>query len=221
MTNAGPVPAGRGLDWDPTDHRDRADLVEAARRFMSAVALTDVPPDELRRVTEQLHQLTGRLTIAARPRCLRFPLPTAGFEGRVRGSADPVLGLFNPIAVPLVLTIGADGTARGTVTLGPLFEGPPELVHGGFSAMLMDGIMGTLVRALGINAMTGTLTLRYLAPTPLDRPLDLSARAVSREGRKTTVEGRITADGRPTVLGTGIFVSPAGTTPEQPSTARP
>jgi hypothetical protein len=57
--------------------------------------------------------------------------------------------------------------------------------------------------------MTGTLTVRYLAPTPLDRPLDVSARVLSRERRKTTVEGWISVDGTPTVLGTGIFVSPS------------
>jgi acyl-coenzyme A thioesterase PaaI-like protein len=90
-----------------------------------------------------------------------------------------------------------------------MFEGPIGWVHGGYSAMVMDAIMGTLVRALGTSAMTGTLTVRYLAPTPLDRPLDVSARVLSRERRKTTVEGWISVDGTPTVLGTGIFVSPS------------
>ncbi|GAB3137016.1 PaaI family thioesterase [Micromonospora sonneratiae] len=205
--NGGPgqVP---GSDWDPADHRDRADLVEATRRLMSAVALTDVTPDELRWAAERVERITDLLTTATRPRCLRFPLPTAPFQGRVQGSADPVLGLFNPLAVPMAVTIGADGTASGTLTPGPLFEGPPELVHGGYSALLLDGIMGTLVRALGITAMTGTLTLRYLAPTPLEQPLELSAWVSSRHGRKTTVEGRLSAGGTPTVLGTGIFVSP-------------
>jgi acyl-coenzyme A thioesterase PaaI-like protein len=195
--------------WELADHRELADLVEATRRLMSAVALSDVPPDDLRHAAQQLERIAGELAVAARKRCVRLPLPSGSFRGRVPSSGDPVLGIFNPIAVPLIVTIDEDGSAKGTLTPGAMFEGPIGSVHGGYSAMLMDAIMGTLVRALGTSAMTGTLTVRYLAPTPLDRPLDVSARVLSWERRKTTVEGWISVDGTPTVQGTGIFVSPS------------
>ena len=58
--------------------------------------------------------------------------------------------------------------------------------------------------------MTGTLTLRYLRPTPLG---DCSARAwVDRvEGVKTIVKGEFhRADGTTTVEAEGIFVMPGG-----------
>ncbi|MEV0810968.1 PaaI family thioesterase [Micromonospora sp. NPDC050200] len=203
------------------DHRELAELVDAARRLVSAAALADIAPADMRRATAQMRQVTDVLATAARSRCLRLPLPTGPVRGRVGGSADPVLGRFNPIAAPLVVTIDDEGVARGRLTPGALFEGPPGAVHGGYSAMVLDGVMGTLVRALGVIAMTGTLTLRYLAPTPLDRPLDLTARVVDRGGRKTTVEGWISADGRTTVHGNGTFVSPLtwppNTTPRQPA----
>lgn len=191
------------------DHGDLADLVEAARRLMSAAALADVPAEEMRSAAERMNQLARELGAASRDRCLRLPMPTGPFLGRVPSTGDPVLGTLNPIAVPLVVTVGEDGSATGTLTPGALFEGPIGAVHGGYSAMVLDAIMGTLVRAQGVRALTGTLTLRYLALTPLDRRLDVSARLLSQHGRKTTVEGWIRAGGTPTVRATGVFVAPS------------
>jgi len=209
------------LAADVTDgHRELAELVDATRRLVSAAALADVAPAQMRRATAQLRQVTDLLVTATRNRCLRIPMPVGPVRGRLGGSADPVFGRFNPIAAPLVVTIDDEGVARGTLTPTALFEGPPDAVHGGYSAMLLDGVMGTVVRAMGITAMTGTLTLRYLAPTPLDRPLDLTARVVDRRGRRTTVEGRISVDGRTTVRGDGIFVSPR-TWPPRTTTDQP
>ncbi|GAA2358453.1 PaaI family thioesterase [Dactylosporangium salmoneum] len=206
-----------GQDWtqleralfDPAGHPGRVAVAEAVRELMRAVATTTAATDdELGEVAGRLRQITAG--IVAGDRCVRYPLPTGPFSGRVLGSGDPVFGMFNPVAGPLVVTIEPDGTAAGVLTPSPLFEGPGGAVHGGYTAFLVDAVMGTLLRALGISALTGTLSVRYLALTPLARPLHLSAWVESTDGRKVTAAARITVDGRPTVTATGLFIAAAG-----------
>ena len=44
-------------------------------------------------------------------------------------------------------------------------------------------------------------------PTPSDRPLHLSARAIASEGSWVTVEGELSVDGEVTATCTGKFVA--------------
>lgn len=188
---------------------ERVDLVAATRDLMAAVSLTDVPADDLRRATDGIRRIAAELTAATRPRVVRVPLPSGPLRGDVTGTADPVLGRFNPVAPPLRVTVDPAGSAHARLVPAPMFEGPQGAVHGGYLAMLLDAVMGTLVRSLGALAVTGKLTMRYLKPTPLDRPLRLSARVLSRESRKVTVEGEVTADEVRTVQSTGLFITPS------------
>ncbi len=92
--------------------------------------------------------------------------------------------------------------------LGAAYEGPPGLVHGGVCALVLDHILGATAHRPGEPAFTGTLTLRYVAPTPLGA---LRAEAwVDRDDRgKTFAEGRlIDAAGTVTVQAEGIFIRP-------------
>jgi acyl-coenzyme A thioesterase PaaI-like protein len=55
--------------------------------------------------------------------------------------------------------------------------------------------------------MTGTLTIRYLRPTPLHTELIIEAELVRIKGRKIFTEGRILADGLLTAEAEGLFIS--------------
>ena len=100
-----------------------------------------------------------------------------------------------------------DGDAASATTVpNALYEGPPESVHGGYLAHLMDCMLGTLVQATGRRSVTGTLDLRYLARTPLDVPLELGARILETTGRKTTAEAWVEVDGARTVEARGLFI---------------
>lgn len=186
----------------------RADLVAATRELISAVSLTDVSAAELSAAAAQIRRMTADLTTATRSRVVRVPLPPGPLQGEVTGTADPVLGRFNPVAPPLRVTVDETGASASLVPAAT-FEGPPGAVHGGYTAMLLDAIMGILVRSLGISAVTATLSLKYLRPTPLDQRLQLGSRVLSQGERKVTVEGVISAGGVETVRATGLFVSPS------------
>jgi len=96
--------------------------------------------------------------------------------------------------------------ARGGVTVGPAFEGPPGRVHGGALAAIFDEIMGALLPAIGVMAFTGRLTVRYRKATPLGVPLELRSWLASREGRRLHLEAEAKADGVLFANAEAIFV---------------
>ncbi|HEY3523044.1 MAG TPA: PaaI family thioesterase [Candidatus Limnocylindrales bacterium] len=90
-----------------------------------------------------------------------------------------------------------------------------RVVNGGICATLLDCTMNwaaisALVdhegAAVAPDTVTAELSVRYLAPTPSDRPVVVSARVVAIDGRRVTVEGTLEADGRTTASGRGTFV---------------
>src|SRR5574339_140484 len=116
----------------------------------------------------------------------------------VDASLHTAVGHRNPFAPPLKVEKTEDGTAFAAFHLGAAYEGPPDLVHGGVSALILDQMLGEAAAAGGAPGMTGRLNLTYRRPTPLG---DLSAKAWIHEvnGHKTTVKGHIIGpDGEPT-----------------------
>jgi acyl-coenzyme A thioesterase PaaI-like protein len=101
----------------------------------------------------------------------------------------------------------ADGY-RATVTLGPSWEGGPGLVHGGALSLLFDHVMAWATTRVGQPgpSMTGTMTLAYRRPTPLNVPLTVTASVERVSGRKISISAELVADGHVTVTGTGLFI---------------
>jgi len=94
----------------------------------------------------------------------------------------------------------------------------PGFVYGGLIASLVDcHAMGTAaaewMRARGVETgsqpterfVTGTLTVKYLHPTPMGGELEVRARATRIGERKVTVEAEVIADGA--VCATGQVVA--------------
>lgn len=72
------------------------------------------------------------------------------------------------------------------------FEGPPAAAHGGIVAAYMDEVMaGAALSQTGRLHVTGELTVRYLKPAPLGRPLLGRGRAVKDSGRYLDLEATL------------------------------
>jgi acyl-coenzyme A thioesterase PaaI-like protein len=180
-------------------------LAQRTREFIDAGLHTVVDHAEVEEVTAKLEALTARLTKETDPGFLGVQIAPDG-TGRNHGNA--VVGLRNPIAPPLKIERTEDGTSFAAFHLGAAYEGPPTLVHGGVSALILDQMLGEAAAAGGAPGMTGRLNLTYRRPTPLG---DLTAKAWIHEvdGYKTTVKGQIIApDGEPTVEAEGLFILP-------------
>jgi acyl-coenzyme A thioesterase PaaI-like protein len=113
---------------------------------------------------------------------------------------------------------GEAGTVETRWQASEAYEAFDGVVNGGICATLLDctmnwaaiwallGAAGGARPAAAADTVTGELSVRYLAPTPSDRPVRVRARVVGIDGRRVCVEGSSEADGRTTATGRGTFV---------------
>ena len=123
---------------------------------------------------------------------------------------SPVIGLANPVAPPVRVAVvegeGGRPEIAGRANFGYAYEGPPTCVHGGVIAETFDEVLGAANIVAGNPAMTGTLTVRYRKPTPLQhRPPGRGALARA-DGRKVHTWGGIYPGDVLTAEADGIFI---------------
>ncbi|MCP3913087.1 MAG: PaaI family thioesterase [Actinomycetia bacterium] len=118
-------------------------------------------------------------------------------------------GAFHPHASGINFFRAGDDVV-GRADIDPGHAGPPNRIHGGVVASLVDETMGALNRSHGRRAFTASLTVDYRAAAPIDEPVEFRATTVSHEGRKIVLscEGS-TADGTVFCESKGLFIQPA------------
>jgi acyl-coenzyme A thioesterase PaaI-like protein len=87
-------------------------------------------------------------------------------------------------------------------------EGGPNVAHGGWTAAILDEVLGHVPILHGQLAVTGTLTIRYVRPVPIERELEARAWVARREGRRWYVAGELVLASTGAVLASaeGIWV---------------
>ncbi len=176
-------------DEELTPHRQlRRRIGSALREITERLIATDAPDEDLERAAGTLELTAQALRGYAHGRVYQHAEASTSGGGAPEGHLDysPVLGLANPLAPPLKLVIEGNHVI-GTVTYGSAYEGPPGHVHGGMVAAGFDEVMGAAQALTGHPGMTGTLTIRYEAPTPLRQELRFDAWVDKVEGRKIFV----------------------------------
>lgn len=109
-----------------------------------------------------------------------------GFEDRAVG------GSANPTSVE-VISVRFEEDVIADVALPRAFEGAPGRAHGGMVAAIFDDVTGFVIGKLQEPAFTGELTVRYLAPVPVDERLEIRARLDGRERRKLFISAEMRA----------------------------
>lgn len=123
--------------------------------------------------------------------------------------ANPVVGLRNAIAPPLVMHHEDDGRCWSEFHLGAAYEGPPGWVHGGICALVLDHVLGEAASSgLSKPLFTGTITCKYLRGTPLGA-LRVEAFTERVDGIKTFTRGHLSDADGVTVEAEGVFIKPA------------
>jgi hypothetical protein len=200
------------IDWDfiSGDEHERVGavhkpLTEAVRRLIEASIRTGADADAIERARQAIDEVSRQLESVppSRPRMLRHVetgLPVVW--------GNPAAGQHNPVAPPM--TARHEGSrCWSEFTLGPVYEGPPGLVHGGICALLLDQLLGEVAtEQLSKPKLTGTITLKYLRGTPLG-PLRAEAWVESTEGYKTYARGFLADAQGTTVEAEGVFIMPA------------
>ena len=121
---------------------------------------------------------------------------------------SPVSGRRNPIAPPIRMWRDGD-EVRGEALFSPTYAGPPNSVHGGIIAAVFDELLSMANVVSGTAGFTGTLTIKYLKHTPLDRPIELWAVTERNTGRKQFSRGEMRVNGEVVASAEGLFIRPA------------
>lgn len=183
-------------------------LAESIRRLIDVSIRSEADPATVAAARAKIDRAADELSQALRPGSFgvrRTP------EGQNIAWGNVVVGARNPVAPPLVMHHEPDGLVWSEFVLGAAYEGPPEHVHGGVSALILDHVLGATAHQPGRPAYTGTLTLRYRRRTPLGRPLRAQALVERTEGAKTFAVGQIADEHGVTVEAEGVFIHPKRT----------
>jgi acyl-coenzyme A thioesterase PaaI-like protein len=182
-----------------------APLAESIRRLVDASIRTEAGPAAVAAATSKIDSATAELSEALKPGPFgvhRNP------DGQTIAWGNAVVGVRTPIAPPLVIHRDPDGLVWSEFVLGAAYEGPPNTVHGGVCALVLDHVLGATAHQPDRPAFTGTLTLRYRRPTALGRPLRAQAHVERVEGVKTFAVGHLADEHGVTVEAEGIFIHP-------------
>ncbi len=189
-------------------------LTAAVRDLVDVSLRTGVDAGTIADATTQIEAVTNMLRCEQADRPVRFQRHE--ITGRPVVWSNPVIGLRNPLAPPLTVHHDSDGRCWSEFTLGSVYEGPPGLVHGGISAMILDQLLGEVATdELTTPKFTGTITVRYLRGTPLG-PLRAEAVIDRNENHKTYARGFISDAQGPTVEAEGVFIMPMWAREQEP-----
>lgn len=198
--------------WDINDRPSTTTLAKrrlatALRELAALTATTDAPEDTLTAAASAVEAEVERL----RPhptRTFRDAFATCKTEEDFAPFADRsvMTGQSNPYS-PLMQLSMEGSQAVGRVTFGVMFEGVPGHVHGGLVAAALDEALGFLAVNNDIGGLTAVLTVKYRAPTPLEKELTIEANVVRKDGRKAFVEARMKLGDTVTAEAEGVFVA--------------
>ena len=181
-----------------------APLAGAVRELIDATIWTQADDDVVEDARAAIEAATRALREKTRPTKVSFVT-----DGHPVPLANAAIGPCNPIAPPMVVHREEDGRCWSEFVLGAAYEGPPGLVHGGVSALLLDHILGEVAsEGMTKPRFTGTITVKYLRGTPLG-PLRAEAFYDRTEGVKTYARGYIADAAGITVEAEGVFIQPA------------
>jgi acyl-coenzyme A thioesterase PaaI-like protein len=195
-------------DAHPFVSPQRERLAEATRHLIDAVLTVEDATEEQLGTAADMAEATAR-------HLGRVPPPAdARQRGRLSDTPEhhdylprsPLVGEVSPLAPPVEWDL-VDGRIVGHGTYHAAYQGPPGYVHGGWVALTFDEILGMANIASGHPAMTGTLKVRYLRPTPLHQRVDLEGWTERIEGRRIVAKGTMTVDGVVTAEAEGLFVT--------------
>jgi acyl-coenzyme A thioesterase PaaI-like protein len=181
-----------------------APLADAVRELIDATIRTEADDEVVAQARTAIEAVTQSLRQRTRPLGVSYRV-----DDRPLPLANAVVGVCNPIAPPIVVNHLGGGRCWSEFVLGSAYEGPPKLVHGGVSALVLDHMLGEAAsEGLSKPRFTGTITVKYLRGTPLG-PLRSDAWIERREGVKVFAAGSISDSGGITVEADGVFIEPA------------
>ena len=192
--------------------RPMAELADSVRRLVDLVVTNTAPADVLDGVVAQLRSAADVLAAHVPEQTVpRFVDPPEGQRPEGAGAAmggampyDPVIGRYNPIALPVAISFQPP-LAIGTACFTTPYEGGPGWVHGAAIAATFDIVLTAANHMSGAAGPTVWLTIRFRRPTLVGVEARFEAEVVANDGRRVTSRGRLVQDGLVCVEAEGEF----------------
>ena len=115
-------------------------------------------------------------------------------------------GALHPSGIGLRVFKESEEGVYGVASAGRMFAGPPERVHGGIQAHLMDEMMGAVTVLCGMSAVTAFIKVNYRGPAPLEVPLSLRAWIDQIDGKKVFLKATGEAEGQVFVDAEALYI---------------
>lgn len=182
-------------------------VVDQLRRLNDMAITLHQPPEQLRAIADQLHALSAHFEQGEGVRLREYFTPMKQLARR-EGLQPyaPFGGSHSPITPQLHYREEGDKIiAEASFDL--LHEGPIGCVHGGVIAGVYDCVLAAAVVKHGFGGPTAQLNTRYIAPTPLKKPLVFSAWLEKVDGKKIHVAGECHCDGERLSSATALFIN--------------
>jgi len=188
------------------------ELAATVRRLIDLVVTNTADSEVLDAVVTQLQAtadiLARHVPVDPVP---RFVDPPDDQGSETRGASmggsmpyDPVIGRFNPIALPVKISFEPP-LAIGTAVFATPYEGGPGWVHGAALAATFDIVLTAANHLSGAAGPTVWLTIRFRRPTLVGVEARFEAEVVANDGRRVTSKGRLVQDGVVCVEAEGEF----------------
>jgi acyl-coenzyme A thioesterase PaaI-like protein len=196
------------------DPEAAARLAATARRVIDRIRRSSAPPERMERAVRALEEAEDALAGDLHPgpymqRGLEwageFEPPQHPIDFTEFFPYSPLVGPRNPLSPPMQVEVRGE-RLHGRVVFGAAYNGPPGSVHGGVIAAAFDELLGATNVSQGVGGMTGTLTVRYRQPTPIDREIELEGWIERIDGRKVFTRGEMRHAGELTAEAEGIFI---------------
>ena len=189
-----------------------AELADTVRHLVDLVVTNTAPPDVLDAVVAQLNSTADLLAVhvPAHPVPRFIDPPEGSGPPDTTGSMerampyDPVIGRYNPIALPVAISFEPP-LAIGTAVFTTPYEGGPGWVHGAALAATFDIVLTAANHLSGSAGPTVWLTIRFRRPTLVGVEARFEAEVVANDGRRVTSKGRLVQDGVVCVEAEGEF----------------
>jgi acyl-coenzyme A thioesterase PaaI-like protein len=194
------------------EEQARIALASELRRGMHLLVGREPSVNAMTRLTGSLRQLFDQLdAVPQRVRGTRpwhgaeAPSPPADGEMFADSVDRPVSGSGNPFSVPMAVQRQGDAVVS-TVILDAGFEGAPGRSHGGFVSAIFDDLFGSLPMLQNKIAFTASLTVNYVAPSPVFEPVVFRGWIERVEGRKIFMAGEAHHGEILVTTATGLFI---------------
>jgi acyl-coenzyme A thioesterase PaaI-like protein len=190
----------------------RTEAAAALRDLVHTFAAHDADTEALTALAADARRQTSVLSGAPRRdrlALMRAAVGERGLPGMGAGSgfADRAVGgSANPTSVDLQVRYEGDEVVADVV-LRRAFEGAPGRAHGGIVAAAFDDVTGFVIGMMDEPAFTGELTVRYVAPVPVDETLVMRARLDGRERRKLFISADAHAGDRLVATCRAIYIT--------------